>query len=194
MRRMELEGEKHGVPIIGPLVGNLISIISQSCHASKALEIGSAIGYSGVWIARSLIGRDRKLTTIELDPSMQKKAEENFRRNRVDEIVEMLAGDARDLVPKIAKSSPKSFDLVFLDVGDKRLYVDLMNDCIKCLRPNGFLIADNTLWGGAVAVPNDNSEDTVAIRKFNEALFGDERVSATIIPMRDGLTIAFKKE
>jgi len=69
--------------------------------------------------------------------------------------VEIMAGDARSLVPEIAKKNPGGFDLVFLDFGDKSAYVDLLNCCIDALRVGGFLIADNTISGGTVASPEN---------------------------------------
>ncbi len=115
-----------------------------------------------------------------------------------------MVGDGRSLVPKIAKENPRSFDLVFLDVGDNTLYVDLLNYCIEALRMGGFLIADNTLCGDSVVVSKDKNSEraarTATIRKFNELVFAEKRLDAAIIPLlfRDyppyALTMAYKKK
>jgi predicted O-methyltransferase YrrM len=190
---LEKDAEKRSVPIVGPLVGSLISLILKSANAERALEVGTATGYSGIWITRSLRGEGRKLTTIELDQQMRRNAELNFRRADLAQFIEILNGDARDIVPQLVKKNRGTFDAVFLDVGDKTLYVDLLDSCIEALRTGGFLIADNTLWGGSVALANDKSPETTIIRKFNELVYTDKRLDAAIIPLRDGVTIAYKK-
>lgn len=153
------------------MVGRIISVILKSVKPERALEVGTGTGYSGIWIARSLQGDQKKLTTIELDPERRKEAQANFNKAGVDKYVEILAGDARSLVPEIVKNNLGCFDLVFLDIGDKSVYVDLLNPCINALRVGGFLIADNTLFGGAVASPQDKTPNATAVRKFNELVF-----------------------
>lgn len=193
LHELEIDAEKRSVPIVGPLVGNVISIILKSANAEKALEVGTATGYSGIWIARSLSGERKKLTTIEVDPKMRRDAEANFQKAKLSKYVEIIAGNARAIVPELVKKNQGAFDAVFLDVGDKTLYVDLLDPCISALRTGGFLIADNTLWGGSVALSKDKSPETVTIRKFNELVYSDKRLEAAIIPLRDGFTVAYKK-
>lgn len=193
LRDLERDAEERSVPIIGPLVGRVISMIARSAGAEKALEIGTATGYSGIWIARSLEGKRKSLRTVEMDPVRQREASKNFKRAKVDKFVEILPGNARDIVHKISEKEKGSFDLVFLDVGEKTLYVDLFKPCVKALRVGGFLIADNTLWGGSVAMKEDDSPETVTLRRFNELVFSDKRLDGAIIPLRDGFTLAYKK-
>ena len=199
---LEKDAERRSIPIIGPLMARIITMILKSTKHERALEIGTATGYSGIWIARSLQGDKRKLTTIEHDPQRRKEAQANFKKAGVDKYVEIMAGDARSVVPEIAKKNPGFFDLVFLDVGDKTLYVDLLNDCIHALRVGGFLIADNTLWGWSVATPKGENPETttIPIRKFHKLVFSDKRLDAAIIPLRTadslpyGFTVAYKKK
>jgi predicted O-methyltransferase YrrM len=195
---LEKDAERRSVPIIGPTVGSVISLILKSASAQQALEVGTATGYSAIWIARSLQGERKKLTTIELDPQRVKEARANFGKAGVDEYVELVAGDGRSLVPEIAKKNPEFFDLVFLDVGDKTVYLDLLDHCIDALRVGGFLVADNTLFG-AVADPEDKTARIWAIRKFNELVFSEKKLDAALIPLRTadsppyGFTVAYKK-
>lgn len=193
LHELEIDAEKRSVPIVGPLVGNVISIILKSANAEKALEVGTATGYSGIWIARSLGGERKKLTTIEVDPKMRRDAEANFKKAKLSKYVEIIGGNARAIVPELVEKNQGVFDAVFLDVGDKTLYVDLLDPCISVLRTGGFLIADNTLWGGSVALSKDKTPETVTIRKFNELVYSDKRLEAAIIPLRDGFTVAYKK-
>ncbi len=190
---LEKDARKNSVPIIGPLVGTAISIIARAMEAETALEIGTATGYSGIWIARSLQGQNKKLTTIELNDERIRKANVSFKRAGVSNFVEVVKGNALEIVPKIAKTMPQQFDLVFLDVGDKTLYTDLFESCVDVIRPGGFLVADNTLWGGQVAVKEDKGPEAQVIRKFNRMVFSDVRLIASVIPLRDGFTVALKK-
>jgi caffeoyl-CoA O-methyltransferase len=189
---LEEDARKNSVPIIGPLVGTVISQIVKASGAKTALEVGTATGYSGIWIARSLSGK-KKLTTIEYDKNRVELASRSFKRAGIARSVEMLQGDAREIVPELARKHRGSYDVVFLDVGDKTLYTDLFKPCVTALREGGFLIADNTLWGGQVAVPSDNGPETTTIRSFNSKVFSDKRLEASIIPLRDGFTVAYKK-
>ncbi|MGI0078564.1 MAG: O-methyltransferase [Nitrososphaerales archaeon] len=191
---IEKDAAKRGVPIIGPLVGTVISMFVRSAEAENALEIGTATGYSAIWISRALHGRNRKLTTIEMDEDRRRAARRNFEKAGVAERIEILAGNAKVIVPKISETQAENFGVVFLDVGDKTLYVELLEPCLKALRVGGFLIADNTLWGGEVANPKNNATETETIRRFNELVFGDRRLDAAIIPLRDGFTVAHKKK
>jgi len=194
LARLESDAQKRGVPIIGPLVGNVISMIVHSSGATKALEVGTATGYSGIWIARALSGPRRKLTTIEMDEERIAEASRSFKEAGLEKSVEIMRGDARKVVPQIVERNPGGFDIVFLDVGDKTLYVDLLEPCLEGLREGGFLLADNTLWGGEVANPKNSLPETQVIRQFNELLVQDKRLQASIIPIRDGFSIALKKK
>jgi predicted O-methyltransferase YrrM len=191
---LEEDARRNSVPIIGPLVGTVISQIVQSISAESALEVGTATGYSGIWIGRSLKGSRRKLTTIELDKARIKQASASFKAAGISSYVEIIEGDARLIVPKIARKKRGEFDVVFLDVGEKTLYTDLLSPCLDALRLGGFLIADNTLWGGQVAVASDKNPETKTIRKFNSMVFSEKALLASIIPMRDGFTVAKKIE
>jgi predicted O-methyltransferase YrrM len=192
LSELEQDAEENNVPIIGPLVGTVISLFAKSIRAKTALEIGAATGYSGIWIARSLDGRGKRLTTIEYDEKRANQARASFKKAGVLSFVELKRGDARDIVPKEARDHKESYDLVFLDVGDKTLYTDLLAPCVKVLKPGGFLIADNTLWGGQVAVPSDHNPETKTIRKFNSMVYAEKSLTAAIIPIRDGFTVAKK--
>jgi len=188
---LEKDAVKNNVPIIGPLVGNFLSMLATSCKAKNILEIGTATGYSGIWLGRVAKQNDGKLTTIEFDPGRVKIASKSFEDAGIADSVEIVTGDARKEVPRIVKSSRENLDVVFLDVGDKSLYVDLLEDSIRLLRLGGYLIADNTLWKGRVAT-GARDKDTTTIKEFNKRVFTDERFLPSLIPLRDGVTVALK--
>ena len=188
---LEKDAVKNNVPIIGPLVGNFLSMLATTCKAKNILEIGTATGYSGIWLGRVAKQNDGKLTTIEFDPGRVKIASKSFEDAGIADSVEIVTGDARKEVPRIVKSSRENLDVVFLDVGDKSLYVDLLEDSIRLLRLGGYLIADNTLWKGRVAT-GARDKDTTTIKEFNKRVFADERFLPSLIPLRDGVTVALK--
>jgi caffeoyl-CoA O-methyltransferase len=191
LRYLEADAEKNDVPIIGPLVGVFLSLLATSCGAKNILEVGTATGYSGIWLARVAKKNGGRLATIESDPARVKIAKKSFEDAELSDSVEIQVGDARTLVPEIAKSNAGKFDVVFIDVGDKTLYADLLEDCVAALRRGGYLIADNTLWKGLVA-SKAKDKDTESIQKFNRMVYADERLSVSVLPLRDGVTVGLK--
>ena len=189
---LEKDAAKNSVPIIGPLCGNILTVIATGCHAKFILEVGTATGYSGILFARVVQKNSGKLTTIELDQKRIATARKSFSEADVSESVEVLEGDAKEIVPKIAETQKGRFDVVFLDVGDKSIYVDLLEPCIDALRVGGYLIADNALRWGYVSVPSDNTNDASAMRKFNKLVYRDNRLLPALIPMREGMIVCLK--
>lgn len=189
---LESDAEENGVPIIGPLGGPLLSLVAQSCKAKNILEIGTATGYSGIWLGRVAAQNSGKLLTIERDYVRRAKARKSFEAAGIANSVEILTEDASEAVPRLAKERAGEFDVVFLDIGDKKQYPSLYPHCVRLLRVNGFFIADNTLWQGLVGVPSDKSEATSTIRKFNKLVYSDKRMFPVIVPLRDGTTVALK--
>lgn len=191
---LEEDAKKNNVPIVGPLVGNLLSMIAESCNAKKVLEIGTATGYSGIWLGRRVKKNAGKLITIDMDPDRRKVAARSFQRAGLSANVELLGDDASELVPRLSRDEEErgTFDIVFLDIGDKKLYVNLFEPSAVLLREGGYLIADNVLWNGDVAVPSDKSPETVIIRQFNDIVYSDARFEPVIVPLRDGVMVARK--
>ncbi len=191
LTRLEDDAEKNNVPIVGPLVGNFLSLLATSCKARNILEIGTATGYSGIWLGRIAKKNGGKLVTVEADPSRIKIASNSFKDAGISDSVEIVHGDARKEVPKIVNQALGSFDIAFIDVGEKSLYIDLLEDCVKSIRNGGFLIADNTLWKARVVAPSTD-KDAQSLREFNKKVFADSRLLPSLIPIRDGVTIALK--
>jgi len=192
LQYLEKDARENSVPIIGPLCGNVLSLIATGCHAKNILEIGTATGYSGIWLARVAKKNSGKLITIEMDRKRLEIAQKSFSEAGVADTVKVLQGDTKEIVPKIVKKQKGRFDVVFEDVGDKSIYVDLLEPCIDALRVGGYLIADNSLWSGRVALPSSEDNDTNTIRKFNKLVYQDKRLLPVIIPLRDGMTVCLK--
>jgi predicted O-methyltransferase YrrM len=185
-------GAREHLPLVDAEVGALLNVLATAIGATRILEIGTAIGYSGLWLARALPPTGM-LLTIESDPERARLARENFSRAGLSGRVSVIVGDAQRMLAKVAGP----FDLVFQD-GDKRQYTPLLERLIELLRPGGLLITDNVLWDGEVVPgyvtpPARKAEDTHAIAEYNERLNAHPRLSTATVPLRDGLAISVKR-
>jgi predicted O-methyltransferase YrrM len=149
------------------------------------LELGTAIGYSGTWLARALPA-DGQLITVEGSPETATIAKANFEKTGVADRVTILVGAAQDILEDLRGP----FDFIFNDI-DKEGYPAVLDPCIERLRVGGLLVTDNVLWHGEVA-RKDRSADTKAIRTYNDRLSGDARMVTVITPVRDGVSVALK--
>lgn len=186
------EGARLGLPLIDASVGRLLSVVATAIGARRALEIGTAIGYSGLWIAKALAS-DGRLLTIEMDPDRARTARDHFARAGLGDRVSVMIGDAKGLLAKVAGP----LDLIFQD-GDKLLYGPLLDRLAALLRPGGVLVTDNVLWSGRV-VPGfvtsgaEHAEETRAIAEYNERLTAHPALMTVIVPLRDGVALSVKK-
>jgi len=188
---MAEEGARRDLPLIDAEVGALLRVQAAAIGARRILEIGTAIGYSGIWLARAL-PPGGMLITMELDAARADEARKNFARAGVADRVTVMAGDASRMLHKVAGP----FDLIFQD-GNKQLYVPLLDTLIERLRAGGLLITDNVLWDGEVVPnflprPERTPEDTAAIAAYNAALASENRLLTSWLPLRDGVTISVK--
>ena len=142
LAELEKEAVEKDIPIVGPLVGKMLWMHAKLMKAERVLELGTATGYSAIWIARALKERGGKLTTIEWDKDTAEKAKANISRAGLSDFIEVKNGDAVDL---ISKFEPDSFDMIFQDV-DKEMYMKLLDPCVRILRPGGLLFFDNTAF------------------------------------------------
>lgn len=185
LEKIDKFGQRNDIPIIGPLVGRFLHLLVRACKPRSILEIGTAIGYSTIWLASALPDSSR-LTTIEIDEKILRTAKENIEKAKLATKVRLLLGDAAKLVPLMNEGN----DLIFLDT-EKSLYPKLLPDLIRLLNVGGFLVADNTLWGGRVAT-NDRSKATLAVKDFDNKIINDRRLFTVIIPIRDGVSLSYK--
>ena len=189
--RMRDDGHAAGVPIVDTLTGALLHALTRSSAATRVLEIGTAIGYSTVWMATALPSTGL-LVTLERDHARATTARGYFRDAGVDDRVNVMIGDADRYLHKLAGP----FDLIFQD-GDKTQYGSMLDALVGLLRPGGLLVTDNVLWSGEVvpglvAAPREPAADTVAIAAYNERLAADPRLTTTWLPVGDGVAIAIK--
>ena len=183
-------GVERDLPLVDAEVGALLRVLATAIGARKILEIGTAVGYSGIWLAGALPA-DGMLMTMEMDARRAKEAQGNFDRAGLTNRVSVMLGDAQRLIAKVAGP----FDLIFQD-GDKKLYTPLLDRLVSLLRPGGLLVTDNVLWDGKV-VPGfitsaADDKDTRAIAEYNERVATHPALLTTVIPLRDGVSISVK--
>jgi caffeoyl-CoA O-methyltransferase len=171
----------------GHLQGKFLEFISMMIKPENILEIGTFTGYSAICLAKGLRPCG-KLITIEINDELTSFAHSYFCMAGVEEKILQLTGKAQDIIPGL----DIMFDLVFID-GDKREYIEYYKLIIDKVKPGGFIIADNVLWGGKVLEKDTTEPQALGIINFNEMMRNDKHVDEIIIPMRDGLMLIRKK-
>ncbi|MGF1585265.1 MAG: O-methyltransferase [Bacteroidales bacterium] len=174
--------------ISGHYQGKLLELISHMINPGKVLEIGTFTGYSAICMARGL-KKNGMLHTIEINDEIIEFTKDFIARAGMEEKIVLYTGDAIEIIPSL--KGP--YDLVFID-GEKSQYVDFYNLVLPIVRPGGFIIADNVLWGGKVYnSQNQKDESTSHLIEFNDMIQKDDRIENFLLPVRDGLMIIRKK-
>jgi len=185
------EGRAAGLPIIDSHTGALLHTLVRVAGATRVLEIGTAIGYSGLWMALAL-PPDGMLITLERHAARAARARDHFVAAGVDDRVTVVVGDADRYLHKVAGP----FDLILQD-GDKAQYARMLDRLVDLLREGGVLATDNVLWNGEVVPgyierPGKNPADTAAIAAYNQRLASDPRLYTTFLPIGDGVAVSVK--
>src|SRR3984893_18263544 len=192
LREIAEDGARQDLPLVDAEVGALLRVLAVSIGASRVLEIGTAIGYSGIWLAGALPAGGM-LLTMEMNQDRARIARANFSRAGLADRANVIVGDAHMMLTKV--SGP--FDLIFQD-GDKGLYVPMLDRLVDLLRPRGLLVTDNVLWDGEVvpgfvAGPKGGPQDTRAIAEYNDRLNAHPGLMTATVPLRDGVSISVKR-
>jgi predicted O-methyltransferase YrrM len=182
---MEKEARERNIPIIGPAVGRLLFQLALLLQARRVFEMGSAIGYSTIWLARAITD-EGVIYYTDGDAENARAAEEYCRRAGVHHRVRFLVGDALELIDQV----DGQFDMVFNDV-DKYQYPQVFYKTAARVRQGGLLISDNVLWSGRVA--RETRDDwTEAIWQYNRLIYEAPDFLTTILPLRDGVSLSLK--
>jgi predicted O-methyltransferase YrrM len=176
---------------IGPEQGAFMALLVELIGAKRALEIGTFTGYSSLCIAGALPA-DGKLICCDVSEEYTSIARDYWRRAGLESKIELRLGPALATLDALIETGAPEFDFVFIDA-DKTNYSNYYDRAIQLVRPGGLIAIDNVLWGGDVADPKENGEDTKAIRAVNEKVRHDERVTLALAPIGDGLTLARKR-
>jgi predicted O-methyltransferase YrrM len=185
LAEMEALARERNIPIIGPVVGRIFYQMIRLVRAKRIFEMGSAIGYSTIWAARAA-GEGATLYYTDGNPDNVRQADANLRRAGVRDCVEMLSGNALDLLDQ----TPGEFDVIFCDI-HKEQYPQAFHKALPRIRKGGLLLADNVLWYSRVAHPPQD-EATRGILEFNRLIYSSPQLFTTILPVRDGFAVCEK--
>jgi caffeoyl-CoA O-methyltransferase len=171
----------------GHLQGKFLEFISFMINPEYILEIGTFTGYSAICLAKGL-KPGGKLITIEINDELTVFSNEYFKRAGLGDKIIQITGNALEAIPDL----DMDFDLVFID-GDKREYSDYYRLIIDKLKPGGFILADNVLWGGKVIENEPRDPQTKGVIEFNDMISRQKNIEHVMLPVRDGLTLIRKK-
>ena len=185
LARMEEEAARRGIPIVGPAVGRYLAQLARLAGARRVFELGSAIGYSTIWLARA-VGEGGHVFFTDASEENAAEARRNLEEAGVAVRVTLLVGDALAGLD----ATEGEFDLVFNDV-DKEGYPEVLRRAVPRLRTGGLLVTDNVLWSGRLRLPAcEDDAETAAIREFNRLSYAHPDLEVTIVPLRDGVSVA----
>jgi predicted O-methyltransferase YrrM len=177
---------------ISPEQGQLMGLLIELIGARRALEVGVFTGYSSTAVALALPA-DGKLVACDVSAEWTDIARRYWREAGVDSKIELCVQPAlQTLADLLAAGQAGTFDFAFIDA-DKTSYDAYYERCLTLLRVGGLIAVDNTLWSGAVADEADQRESTRAIRALNAKIAADARVTASLVPIGDGLYLARKR-
>ena len=182
---MEAYAAEHRVPIADREVSRFIEITARITGARKALEIGMAIGYTVIHLARGM-GEQGRVVTIDPSDEMIGAATGYLKRAGLMDRVEIKRGKALEVMPQL----DETFDMLFIDAV-KEEYAQYLDLGLPRLRTGGVVIVDNLLWGGRVA-SGDTESSTAALREFNPYFINHPQLLAEVLPVGDGLGYAVK--
>lgn len=177
---------------ISPEQGQFMALLVEMIGAKRCIEVGTFTGYSSTAVALALPPRG-KLICCDVSEKYTAIARKFWREAGVESKIELRLAPAKQTLDDLLhKGQAGKFDFAFIDA-DKENYGAYYERILKLLRRGGVVAIDNVLWGGSVLDATDQSADTKAIRAFNKKLKGDKRVSLSLVPIGDGLTLARKR-
>ena len=177
---------------ISPEQGAFMALLVRLIGAKKTIEVGTFTGYSALVVAEAL-PEDGRIIACDVSEEWTSIARDFWERAGLQGKIDLRLQPATETLDElIDQGGVDSFDFAFIDA-DKANYDEYYERCLVLLRPGGLVGIDNVLWGGRVADDTANDDDTLAIRALNEKVRTDQRVSATILPIGDGLTLAIRR-
>ena len=191
LEELEAYAAENHVPIITPEVASLLVVLGRLVKPSRILEVGTAIGYSSILLAETLIQGGR-IDTIERQEEMILNARENIKRAGLENTISIIAGDAEEVL----RCLDKQYDMVFLDAA-KGQYPEFLPDCLRMLKKGGLLVSDNVLYKGMIA--NDQlivrRKRTIVnrMRSYLETLCEDPSLDTSILSVGDGVALSYKR-
>lgn len=182
---MEEKAKETMLPIVGPLVGRILHLLTRLRQPALVVELGSGFGYSAYWIARALSIRGKVVLTDYSEKNIA-YARQVMHDSGLSDRAEFRVGDALK-----RGTEYEDIDLLFIDI-DKCQYLEAIKVMLPRLAKNALVIADNSLWHGKVAEEGTKDNETEAIISFNDFMFGHKDFFTSIVPLRDGVLLAYK--
>ncbi len=177
---------------ISPEQGQFMTLLIEMLGAKRCLEVGVFTGYSAMTVAKAM-GPEGRVVALDVSEKFTSIARKHWQKAGVAEQFDLRLAPAVDSLNAMIKAGEQNtFDFAFIDA-DKENYLNYYEAALELVRPGGVIAIDNVLWGGSVADETDQSDNTVAIRSLNDALSKDERVTVSMVPIGDGLTLARKR-
>jgi caffeoyl-CoA O-methyltransferase len=190
LARMEEEAHREGIPIVDTHEGQVLYLLVRIARAKRILELGTATGYSGIWLLRGTDGGT--LMTYEMDHERAARARKNFEEAGFGDRALVLEENAVDGVARL----DERFDVCFIDLLNSFRSEDITRRafdlCMERLEPGGLLMADNALRQGEVVHPSNQQARNVAF--YNDLVAKHPRLESVVIPVRDGLSVARVKD
>ena len=190
--RQETQAMPMGGMQVSPDQGQFMGLLVELTGAKRIVEVGTFTGYSSIAMALALPA-DGRLIACDVSDEFTRIAQRYWQEAGVADKIELRLGPGvATLDGMLAAGEAGCFDMAFIDA-DKENYDAYYERCLQLLRPGGLILIDNVLWGGRAADANEQSESTVAIRALNAKIHADERVTASLLSIGDGLTLARKR-
>jgi predicted O-methyltransferase YrrM len=191
LKELEEYAAENHVPIITPEVARLLVVLGKLVKPVRILEVGTAIGYSAILLAGTLMQGGR-IDTIERQEEMIIKARENIKRAGLENTIGIIAGDAEEVL----RCLDKQYDMVFLDAA-KGQYPEFLPDCLRMLKKGGLLVSDNVLYKGMIAneqlIVRRKRTIVNRLRSYLETLCDDPSLDTSILSAGDGVALSYKR-
>jgi predicted O-methyltransferase YrrM len=193
LQQMEEHAERENVPIVGPYEGQFLYVLALAAGARAVLEVGTATGYSGLWLGMAARARDGRLVGLEQDEGRAALAEAFWRQAGMDATCHVHRGEAFAALAELTEE----FDFIFVDILTSLRAPDqadqLFDLCLARLRPGGLLVADNALRRGDVVDPDNSDPGIAAVRRYLDRATSHPDLSTTVVPLRDGVCISVRQ-
>jgi predicted O-methyltransferase YrrM len=189
VERIERQVEEENIPAVGPLEGQLLYLIVKMHRSADVLELGTAVGYSAIWLARGCSG---KVTTVELQAERAQRARQNLEDAELGDRVQVVEGDAIGYLERTEGQVDCIFNDLLNSFPDEATVERCVGLSLTRLRPGGLLLADNALGRGEVVRPS--SRQSRNISRYNELVARAPQLESVIVPLRDGVSVARLKD
>ncbi len=190
--RQETSQLPNAVMQVTPDEAQLLGFLVQLMQARRTLEIGVFTGYSSLAVALAL-PEDGQMIACDVSEEYTAIARRYWQQAGVAHKIDLRLAPALETLDQLlSEGQAGCFDFALIDA-DKGNYLNYYERCLQLIRPGGLIAVDNVLWSGRVADPSVQDDATTAIRRFNETLYQDERISLSLLPIADGLTLALKR-